>query len=268
MIGSIGANTDWDEALKGVDAVVHLAARVHQRNDRGAERLYQEVNAEGTLHLARRAAAAGARHFIFASTVLVYGRSNDGRPAFKEDDALTPLGFYGSSKAEAEAGLKSLAQQHQMGITVVRPPLVYGLGAKGNFASLVKAVKIGLPLPLAAIRNQRAFVSVQNLSSFIAFCLERSMSGFEVFLVADNEQVSTPEFIRRLAKAAGTRAKLFPMPSPLLSGLLGLAGLSSARESLIGSLQLDITKAHATGWQPPLSLDEGLQLALHGTDTN
>ena len=268
MIESIGPGTNWDEALRGVDAVVHLAARVHQRNDRGAERLYHEVNAEGTLHLARRAAAAGARHFIFASTVLVYGRSNDGRPPFKEEDTLTPLGFYGSSKAEAEAGLKSLAQDQQMGITVVRPPLVYGLGAKGNFASLIKAVKIGLPLPLAAIRNQRAFVSVQNLSSFVAFCLAKPASGFEVFLVADNEQVSTPEFVRRLAAAAGTQAKLFAMPSPLLSGLLGLAGLSSARESLIGSLQLDVSKAHATGWHPPFSLDEGLQLALHGTDTN
>jgi UDP-glucose 4-epimerase len=145
---------------------------------------------------------------------------------------------------------------------------VYGLGAKGNFASLVKAVKMGLPLPLAAIRNQRAFVSVQNLSSFIAFCLGRPMSGFEVFLVADNEQVSTPEFIRRLAGAAGTGAKLFAMPSPLLSAILRVAGLSSARESLIGSLQLDISKVLSTGWHPPFSLDEGLRLALHGTDSD
>lgn len=266
LIGSIGSRTNWDRAVEGVDAVVHLAARVHQRNDRGAEQLYREVNTAGTLHLAQCAAAAGARQFIFASTVLVYGRSNDGRPAFKEDDTLTPLGFYGSSKAEAEAGLKSFAQKHDMGITVVRPPLVYGLGAKGNFASLIKAVKIGLPLPLAAIRNQRAFVSVQNLSSFVAFCLGKPMSGFEVFLVADNEQVSTPEFIRRLAVAAGSRASLFAIPSPLLSALLQVAGLSSARESLLGSLQLDISKAHSTGWHPPFSLDQGLREALQSAN--
>src|SRR5262249_54514620 len=109
VIDSIGPGTNWDEALEGVDAVVHLAARAHQRNDGGAEQLYRKVNTEGTLHLARCAAAAGARQFIFASTVLVYGRSNDSRPPFKEEDALTPLGYYGSSKAEAEAGLKSLA---------------------------------------------------------------------------------------------------------------------------------------------------------------
>ena len=266
VIGSIGPETDWADALRGVDAVVHLAARVHQHNDRGAERLYRSVNTDGTLHLARRAIEAGVRHFIFVSTVLVYGRTSDGRPPFREGDALTPLGLYGKSKAEAEIGLASLARLSDMCITVVRPPLVYGSGAKGNFSSLVRAVNLGLPLPFAAIDNQRAFVSVQNLCSFITYRLANPVAKFDVFLVADKEQVSTPDFVRRLAKASGVRARLFPLPTPVLSQLLKFGGLSSARESLIGSLQLNIAKATATGWQPPFTLDEGLRLALSDMD--
>lgn len=262
VVESIGPETDWGEALRDVDAVVHLAARVHQRNDRGSESLYRGVNTDGTLHLARRAIEAGVRHFIFVSTVLVYGRTSDGRPPFREGDALTPLGLYGKSKAEAEIGLASLARLSDMCITVVRPPLVYGSGAKGNFSSLVRAVNFGLPLPLAAIRNQRAFVSVQNLCSFITYRLANPVAKFDVFLVADKEQVSTPDFVRRLAKASGVTARLFPLPTPVLSQLLTFGGLSAARESLIGSLQLNVTKATATGWQPPFTLDEGLRLAL------
>src|SRR5262249_41179303 len=145
-----------------VDAVVHLAARVHHPHEEYATEIYQSVNTEGTLHLARCAAHAGVRQFIFVSTVLVHGRSNDGRAPFSEKDSLTPRGLYALSKAAAEAGLKELAQRVGMSITVVRPPLVYGSGAKGNFALLAKAVKRGIPLPFASIANQRAFLSVEN----------------------------------------------------------------------------------------------------------
>jgi UDP-glucose 4-epimerase len=264
VIDELGPSTDWRAALEGVDGVVHLAARVHHQHDERSYQLYRDTNVEGTLHLARCAIEAGVQQFIFVSTVLVYGRSNDGRPPFREGDILTPRGLYGLSKAEAEAGLKSLARNHDMRVTVVRPPLVYGAGAKGNFASLTKAVRLRLPLPFGAIHNQRAFVSVQNLSSFIAFCLARPAPKFDVFLVADNEQVSTPEFIRRLATAAGVKPYLFPAPTSLLNGLLRISGRSDARQSLIGSLQLDISKAASIGWQPPYALDEGLSLALSG----
>jgi UDP-glucose 4-epimerase len=262
VIDALGPSTDWRAALRDVDGVVHLAARVHHQHDERSYKLYRDTNVEGTLHLARSAIEAGVRQFIFVSTVLVYGRSNDGRPPFREEDVLTPRGLYGLSKAEAEAGLRSLAQDHNMCVTVVRPPLVYGSGAKGNFASLAKAVRLGLPLPFGAIHNQRAFVSVQNLSSFIAYRLARTAPGFDVFLVADSEQVSTPEFIRRLASAAGVKPHLFPAPAPLLTALLAVSGRSDARQSLIGSLQLDISKAASIGWRPPYALDEGLSLAL------
>ncbi|MCK1583017.1 NAD-dependent epimerase/dehydratase family protein [Bradyrhizobium sp. 168] len=268
VIETIGPETDWQAALQGVDAVVHLAARVHHKHEEHAVQLYRNVNIAGTLQLAHSAATAGVRQFIFISTVLVHGRSNDGRAPFSEDDVLTPRGLYGMSKAAAEAGLKTLARDSAMKISVIRPPLVYGAGAKGNFALLTRAVNLGLPLPFAAIRNHRAFLAVQNLSSFIVQRLSHPdpASNFEIFLVADREQVSTSEFVARLAKAAGKNSRLFGMPPDLLGTLLRVMGRPDTQDSLIGSLELNLSKAIATGWQPPVSLDEGLRLALAAQD--
>ncbi|MBR0779091.1 NAD-dependent epimerase/dehydratase family protein [Bradyrhizobium diazoefficiens] len=268
VIKTIGADTDWQAALDGVDAVVHLAARVHHKHEEHAVTLYRNVNILGTLHLAGSAATAGVRQFIFVSTVLVHGRSNEGRAPFCENDVLTPRGLYGLSKAAAEAGLKTIAYASAMNISVIRPPLVYGAGAKGNFALLKRAVDLGVPLPFAAIRNHRAFVAVQNLSSFIQrrLAYPDPASNFEIFLVADQEQVSTPEFIERLARASGKRARLFGVPPSLLGRLLGAIGRQDTRDSLISSLELDVSKAMATGWQPEVSLDEGLRLALLDQD--
>jgi UDP-glucose 4-epimerase len=268
VIETIGPETDWQAALQGVDAVVHLAARVHHKHEEHAVQLYRNVNIAGTLHLARSAATAGVRQFIFVSTVLVHGRSNEGRAPFSEDDILTPRGLYGMSKAAAEAGLKTLARDSAMKISVIRPPLVYGAGAKGNFALLTRAVNLGLPLPFAAIHNHRAFLAVQNLSSFILRRLSHPdpTSNYEIFLVADREQVSTPEFIERLAKAAGKNSRLFGMPPDLLSTLLSVMGRQDTHDSLIGSLELNLAKVTATGWQPQVSLDEGLRLALSAQD--
>ncbi len=164
LIGSIGPETDWRNALAGVDAVIHLAARVYRQDENLEAERYRKVNTEGTLHLARCAADAGVRHFIFVSTALVHGRRNDGRAPIREDDVLTPRGAYARSKAAAEDGLQAMAQDCDMKITVIRPPLVYGAGAKGNFNRLVRAVKLGFPLPFAAIRNRRAVLSVENLA--------------------------------------------------------------------------------------------------------
>ncbi|OKO75267.1 NAD-dependent epimerase/dehydratase family protein [Bradyrhizobium sp. AS23.2] len=268
MIESIGPDTDWQAALEDVDAVVHLAARVHHKHDEHAVQLYRNTNLAGTLQLARCAATAGVRQFIFVSTVLVHGRSSEGRRPFSEDDTLTPRGLYGMSKAAAEAGLRTLARDCDMNISVIRPPLVYGAGAKGNFALLSRAVNVGLPLPFAAIRNHRAFLAVQNLSSFILRRLAHPdpASNFEIFLVADREQVSTPEFIERLAKASGKSPRLFRMSPDLLGRLLGMIGRQDTHDSLIGSLELDVSKAMATGWQPQVTLDEGLRLALSNQD--
>ncbi|RZN21831.1 NAD-dependent epimerase/dehydratase family protein [Bradyrhizobium sp. Leo121] len=265
-IDSIGPVTDWRAALEGVDAVVHLAARVHHRREEHTVELYRIVNLEGTLHLARCAADAGVRHFIFVSTVLVHGRSTDGRAPFSENDVLTPRGLYGMSKAAAEAGLRHLAQGSQMKVTIIRPPLIYGFGAKGNLALLEKAIGLGVPLPFANVRNRRAFVSVENLTSFVLHRLSHPDGQFNIFLVADDEQVSTPEFIELLAAAAGKPARLFSMPRLVLSSLFSITGRNEANESLFGSLELDLSKVASTGWRPLIGLNEGLKRALRGFD--
>ena len=262
VIRSIGPDTDWSAALQGVDAVVHLAAHVHRPPSESESGPYRAVNTEGTLNLARCADKAGVRRFVFVSTILVHGRSSDGRAPFSERDVLTPLGHYGVSKAAAEAGLKDLAQGSDMRITVIRPPLVYGSGAKGNFSTLLGAVRRGIPLPFASIDNRRAFLSVDNLASFIAVRLAAQDGNFEVFLLADAEQVSTPEFVRRLARAAGVKSRLFPMPVALLNGLLTISGREQARDGLIGSLELDLSRLASTGWRPIVTMDEALQRAV------
>ena len=267
LIELIGPTTDWRDALVDVDTVVHLAARVHAPNEEHEFELYRAVNVEGTLNFARCAMRAGVRQFVFLSTILVNGRSSDGRPPFSERDTLTPQGVYGVSKAAAETGLRTIAQHGDMCITIVRPPLIYGAGAKGNFQLLAYAVERGIPLPFASIDNRRAFLAVGNLNAFILERLSRTDGKFDVFLVADDEQVSTPEFVRRIAKAAGKPARLFSIPTSALSALLKISGRPEAYDSVVGSLELDVSKAAATGWRPRITLDEGLRLAVHAPDS-
>lgn len=262
LIGSLDLTTDWTHVLAGVDAVVHLAARVHHPHEEGAVEIYRSINVDGTLKLAHCAAAAGVRHFIFLSTILVNGRSTDGRGPFSEEDTFTPRGVYGRSKAAAETGLRTIASESGMRVTVIRPPLVYGAGAKGNFRALTRAVRLGLPLPLDSIDNRRAFLSVENLNSFIAARLASGGRDYDIFLVADDEQVSTPEFIRKLARATGSTLRLWPLPVAILRPLIKLFSRGDAQDSIIGSLELNVSRAASTGWRPPLTLDEGLHRAV------
>jgi len=262
QIGSIGPQTDWRAALDGVSAVVHLAARVHHPNEENAGEIYRIINTEGTLQLARSAAAAGVQRFIYLSTILVNGATSEGRGPFREDDDPKPRGVYGLSKAAAESGLATIAEETGMQVSIIRPPLIYGRGAVGNFRLLVKMVRLGVPLPFASIRNRRAFLGVQNLSSFIAHRLAAPGRTLETFLVADHEQVSTPEFVRQIAMAVGKPARLVPSPEPLLRGLLKLTGRAEAGDSLIGSMEVDTSKALASGWRPEFSQQAGLKLAV------
>ena len=260
-IGSIGPSTDWSDAVNGARAVVHLAARAHQVKEEGAIDLYRTINTKGTLQLARSAAEAGVKRFIFVSTMLVNGSCTDGRGPFRENDEFSPRGVYGLSKAEAEIGLAQMSANSPMKITIIRPPLVYGPGAAGNFRLLARAVQLGIPLPFGSIRNRRAFVSVQNLASFIANRLCSDDKPFDVFMVADKEQVSTQEFVKRLGRAMNKQARLFPLPVKALELLLHASGRPRIRDSLVGNLEVDLSKLTATGWQQELSLDESLSIA-------
>ena len=265
VIDTIGPTTIWDEALRGVSAVVHLAGRAHQPQEEHEAELYRSLNTEGTLHLAQAAAKAGVRKFIFLSTILVNGSNTDNGAPFRENDQSNPRGVYGVSKAEAEIGLEQVSKQSDMSITVIRPPLIYGPGVLGNFKTLLAALRRGIPLPFGSIHNRRAFLAVENLSSFIVDRLNHTGDKFEVFLVADEEQVSTPEFVRKIGKALGKKVRILPFPLFALKALFQLIGRPEAYNSVAGSLEVDISKALQTGWRPQVSLDEGLRNALWKT---
>lgn len=255
---------DWPAAMTGVSAVVHLAARVHMMNDQASDPLqaFRNVNVEGTVRLAEAAAAGGVKRFVFVSSVKVNGESTvAGRP-FKPSDAAAPVDPYGVSKHEAETALHALGQRTGMEVVVVRPTLVYGPGVKANFRSMMGWLHRGIPLPLGAIDNRRSLVAQDNLCSLIQACLQHPDAPGHTFLASDGEDVSTTELLRRLGLALGRPARLLPVPPGVLRLALGALGKSSIAHRLLGSLQVDSSSARTVlGWQPPLTLDQGLQRA-------
>lgn len=262
QVASIDGQTDWSLILDGIDAVIHLAARVHVMREQLADPLaaYRETNVEGTLNLARQAAKAGVKRFVFISSIKVNGeRTLPGKP-FTAYDVPAPEDAYGISKFEAEQGLLALARETGMDVVVIRPPLVYGPGVKGNFASMMKLVTSGVPLPLGAIHNQRSLVAIDNLVSLIMTCIDHPAAANQVFLVSDGEDLSTSDLLRRLAKAAGVSSRLIPIPAGVLNTGLTMLGKRMVAQRLLGSLQVDIFKTQEMlGWVPPVTVDEGLR---------
>jgi len=256
----LGPDADWAPLLDGVDVVVHLAARVHvmEPAGRSSPQEFRRINVQGTHRLASQAAEAGVRRFVFLSSIKVNGEQ--GR--FTEESPAAPADPYGESKRESEQALQDVARSAPIEMVILRPPLVYGPGVKANFLSLLNAVRRGVPLPFGAIANRRSLVNVDNLVDLIVVCLEHPAAASETFLVSDGEDLSTPALVRRLAAAAGCRARLVPVPGWCLRLGGRLSGQSPAIERLTGSLQVDIAKAkRLLGWAPPFSVDEGLRKA-------
>ena len=264
-LGDSAAQTDWSLALSGVDSAVHTAARVHVMNDTEADPLsaFRAVNVEGTLNLARQAAAAGVKRFVFISSVKVNGESTPFGGAFSEADIPSPQDAYGQSKHEAEQGLRQLSADTGMEVVIIRPPLVYGPGVKANFAALMRAVQRGWPLPLGAVHNQRSLVALDNLVDFIITCITHPQAANQTFLVSDGQDLSTTKLIRGMAQATGVPARLLPVPVWALKAGATLLGKGDAVQRLCGNLQLDISKARSLlGWVPPISVEEGLRRAM------
>jgi lipopolysaccharide/colanic/teichoic acid biosynthesis glycosyltransferase/nucleoside-diphosphate-sugar epimerase len=263
-IGIIDECTDWGSAIQGCDAVVHLAARVHVMNDATPDALaeFRKVNVCGTLNLARQAAQAGVKRFVFISSIKVNGESTLPGQPFTELCEPTPQDAYGQSKAEAEQGLLILAAQTDMEVVIIRSPLVYGPGVKGNFAGMVKSMQRGIPLPLGAVHNQRSLVALDNLVSLVLLSADRTSSpqaANQVFVVADGEDVSTTTLLRKLAQAAGCPSRLLPVPAWLLRSGASLLGKRAVADRLLGNLQVDPTKARTLlGWRPVVTMDEQL----------
>jgi UDP-glucose 4-epimerase len=263
FVGDLLPTTDWRVALKGVKAVVHCAARVHLMQDDVGNPLevYRQVNVQGTYNLARQAAQAGVRRFVFVSSIKVNGEATLLGFPFKADDAPAPEDAYGLSKAEAEVGLLQMALETGMEVVIIRPPLVYGPGAKGNFSSLLRWVAGGFPLPLGEITaNRRSLVGLDNLVDLILTCLQHPKAANQTFLVSDGEDLSTTELLQKIGKAMNRPARLLPVPVRHLAFAASLLGKKAVAQRLLGSLQVDISKTcDFLDWRPPVSVDEGLR---------
>ena len=252
----------FTDALQGCHAVLHCAARVHQVRETAADPLaiYRQVNRDATLALARAAAHAGVKRFVFLSSIKVHGEFSPADKAFRPDDVVQPLDPYGMSKFEAEQGLKVIAAQTGMQVVIVRPPLVYGPGVKANFLSMMRWLQRGMPLPLGAIGNQRSLIGLGNLVDLLEQCLTHPAAANQTFLASDGHDVSTTELLQAMAAALHVKARLWPVPQAWLEGALGLIGRRSMAQRLCGNLAVDISHTRATlGWTPPQSLEQGLQ---------
>jgi nucleoside-diphosphate-sugar epimerase len=251
--------------LQGAKAVVHAAARVHVTEDAALDPLaeFRKVNVEGTLRLARCAAEAGVKRFIFLSSIGVNGITTVVGEPFTETQHSRPQNAYALSKSEAEKGLKKIAAETGLEVVIIRPPLVYGCNAPGNFGALMRAVQRGWPLPLGAVHNQRSLVALSNLVDFIVTCITHPQAANQTFLVSDGQDLSTTELVSGMAQAAGVPARLLPVPVWALQAVASLLGKGDAAQRLCGNLQVDISKARSLlGWVPPVCVEEGLRRAM------
>ena len=265
------------EAFKGVEVVVHTAARVHLMNDNACNPLdeFRKINRDATLILARLAAESGVKRFIFLSSIKVNGEMTRPSHPFKPDDINVPSDPYGLSKYEAEQGLLALAQETDMEVVIIRPPLVYGPGVKANFSLMIKWLNKPVPLPFGAIHNQRSLVALDNLVSFISLCVDREKSlkaSNQIFLISDGQDVSTTQLLKNIGQAMNfqspsyIKAWLVPVPVSLMTFFAKLLGRGDIANRLFGSLQVDSSKAFdSLGWTPVITMGE--QLAKMAKET-
>jgi nucleoside-diphosphate-sugar epimerase len=264
LIGPINRHTSWMPMLCGVDTIVHCAAHAHIMHDKFSANAnkYNEVNIDGTLALAEQAIANRVRRFVFISSIGVNGCES--AIPFTEVDEPRPYDAYAVSKLKAEEALLKLSAESGLEVVIVRPPLVYGPNAPGNFGSLVRWVQRGVPLPLGSVNNKRSFLAIDNLVSFLLLCVDRNHSPHaanEVFVVADGEDISTTCLLRRVAKAAGCPSKLIPVPPLLLRLGLMLVGKKSMSVRLLGNLQVNASKARMMlNWKPIVSMEDQLEV--------
>lgn len=266
QVGELAPATNWAAALDGVGAIVHCAARVHVMRETSTDPMaaFRHVNVDGTLQLARQAAAAGVRRLVFISSIGVNGAETFGTP-YTPDDVPLPHSAYAQSKYEAELGLQALTRETGMEFVIIRPPLVFGPNAPGNFDRLLRALSRGTPLPLGAVRNRRSLVALDNLVNLLTICVDHPRATNHTFMVSDDEDISTTDLLRRLARALGRPARLLPIPSVALRAVAKTLGKSDLAQRLCGSLQVDISETRRIlGWAPVVTLDDALaQAAQH-----
>ncbi|GAA71501.1 NAD-dependent epimerase/dehydratase family protein [Pseudoalteromonas sp. BSi20439] len=259
-VGELHGNTNFLPALLGVHTVIHLAAKAHIKEEHliNSAAEFARCNTDATITLAEQAIRSGAKRFIFISSIGVNG-SNNTQP-FTFDDVPNPAEAYAVSKHHAEIKLQELAKKTGLEVVIIRPPLVYGVGAPGNFGKLVNLAEKNLPLPLGSINNQRSFVAVDNLIDLIITCVGHPNAANKTFLVSDDESVSTSNLLKQLTLAAGKKPLLLPMPVAFLRFIAGCVGKKDHIDKLANSLTIDIEFTKKTlNWKPPITLDEGIR---------
>jgi nucleoside-diphosphate-sugar epimerase len=260
LLGDLSANPKLRDSLSGASVVVHLAARVHVMRESARDPLqeFRKVNVIGTKSIALAAVAAGVRRLIFVSTVKVHGESTSGNP-FCEDTPSNPEDPYAISKWEGEEALRAVAAESGLEVVIVRPPLVYGPGVRGNLLRLIRLVNLALPLPWPKGANCRSMIGVDNLADLLVRCVDHPQAAGQSFLVKDSEDVSTRELMTRLARFLSRPLRLFPAPEPLIRLAAILALKQEIVSRLLDSLVIDSGRAQQLlEWAPPLTLDEGL----------
>lgn len=261
-VGNVGTDTDWRNALQGVEVVIHLVARVHVMKDVSADPLaeFLKVNLHGTENLTRQAAQAGVKRIVYVSSIKVNGEGTMRTQSYLESDKPNPQDPYGISKWRAEQTLNHIAQETSLEVVIVRPPLVYGAGVKGNFISLMTAIDKGIPLPLAGANNLRSLLYVGNLVDALIACATHSAAAGQTYLLSDGEAVSTVMLVEKIAQALGRKSHSFYFPSGLLRATAVLLGRSAQADRLFSSLQVNDQKIrNELDWHPPFSLEQGLR---------
>ncbi len=265
IVGDMGPDTDWRDALRECDAVVHLAARVHVMREGVPDpvREFERINVQGTANLARQAAVSGLRRLVFTSSVKVHGEERS--VPYREHDPPAPEGPYAESKWKAEESLRAIGEQTGLEVSIVRPPLVYGEGVRGNFLEMMRWLHKGVPLPFGSLSSKRSFVAVDNLADLLLLCAHHPFAADQVFLVSDGEDLSTTELLCRVARALGRPARLWPAPAWLLKRLADAVGRGEVARRLCDSLQVCPEKARRVlGWAPTVQVDDALRrTALH-----
>jgi UDP-glucose 4-epimerase len=264
-LGNIDKNTFWVDGLRDIDTVIHCAAKAHVINkcEKGQLNEFREINVHGTLKLARESVLSGVKRFIYISSIGVNGIETKKGCVFTEEDKPNPQNSYGISKLEAEEGLRLIAKESNLEVVIIRPPLIYGPNAPGNFGALLRALQKGIPLPFGGIGNQRSFVALDNLVDFIILCTSHPKAANQTFLISDGQDISTSELLVQMIKAGGYPNRIFYAPMSLIISLMYLFGCKEKTHGLYRNLQVDITKARdRLGWIPPLPFAQAIHRAV------
>ena len=260
-IGDLKSNNDWSLGLKNVKFVIHTAGRVHITSNQCKSTLskFREENVEATANLALQSAKAGVKRFIFISSIKVNGDQTDNKKPFSSSDKPNPSDIYGVSKYEAEEKLIAIGHDTGMEVVIIRPTLIYGPNVKGNFLTMIDWLRKGWPLPFGSIKNLRSFIALDNLIDFIFTCLHHPAAAGEIFLVSDDDDISTPDLLSQIALSIGSKSKIFPLPLSVLKSGAWLFGKYSLAEKLCSYLQVDISNTKILlNWTPPLTMKQGL----------